>query len=390
MLKTIILIILFFAAVAISPVLIGEKGYILIAMGDLTIESTVVTAGLFLIILFFAILLTLKLIKGGIRFGFGTWHKIAFASKRRGQRDYQKGVAAYLLGDYQQAEHLLAKSAEPAEQQSTAYLIAAKAAQHQELTPHVERYIQLLEHHGESLKNKGLESVLVTIDILITQNNLAKARAILNQHHSYIGQDNRLLAQEIKVSIAEKRFANAIGYLPKAQKAKDISTEQIASWKQQAYYGEFTQLVANHSNQALHEYWQSLARKIKQDEIVLAEYCRVLAEQNIIEPLTKLLLPIFTKGHNHPFIDYAKGLPLTHTEALISAVQKHLHHDQHDSFWLSCLGHLANADKQWPLAERAFSALNSKQRSNKDKKGLALALNAQGKYQQAAEILLMS
>ncbi|MFT6209211.1 MAG: HemY protein, partial [Colwellia sp.] len=35
--KLILWILIFFAAVAISPLLINEKGYILIAMGDLTI-----------------------------------------------------------------------------------------------------------------------------------------------------------------------------------------------------------------------------------------------------------------------------------------------------------------------------------------------------------------
>ena len=50
--RLVVLILLFFAAVAISPLLINEKGYILIAMGDLTVESTVVTAVIMLILIF--------------------------------------------------------------------------------------------------------------------------------------------------------------------------------------------------------------------------------------------------------------------------------------------------------------------------------------------------
>ena len=56
--RIIFVIVLFFVAVAISPVLIGEKGYILIAMGDITVESTVVTASMMLVALFLLIILS--------------------------------------------------------------------------------------------------------------------------------------------------------------------------------------------------------------------------------------------------------------------------------------------------------------------------------------------
>ena len=113
--RLIILILIFFAAVAISPLLINVKGYILIAMGDITVESTVVTAIIMLVLVFIGLLLSLKVFRGSWQLGLGTWHKIAFASRRRGLRDLKKGMTAYVLDDYSQAEHLLAKSAEPSQ-----------------------------------------------------------------------------------------------------------------------------------------------------------------------------------------------------------------------------------------------------------------------------------
>ena len=107
-----VLLLLTLAAVALSPILIGEKGYILIALGDLTIESTVVTATIMLTLAFIALLIALKVFRGGLHFSFAAWNKIAFASRRRALRDLNKGVAAYVLGDYKQSEHLLAKCAD--------------------------------------------------------------------------------------------------------------------------------------------------------------------------------------------------------------------------------------------------------------------------------------
>ena len=122
MILIIIIIIIFLSMMAISPFLIGEKGYILIAMGNTTIELTVLSAGIMLTLLFIALLISLKLLRSGLNFSFGTWNKIAFAGQRRGIANFNKGLAAYMLEDYSQAEELFAKSAIPSKRKQSAYL----------------------------------------------------------------------------------------------------------------------------------------------------------------------------------------------------------------------------------------------------------------------------
>ena len=90
--RIIIFVICFFIAIACSPMLIGEKGYILIAMGQTTIESTVVTAIIMLTLLFIVLLLSLKIFRGGINFSLMTWNKFAFASQRKALRNLHKGI----------------------------------------------------------------------------------------------------------------------------------------------------------------------------------------------------------------------------------------------------------------------------------------------------------
>ena len=396
MMKFILIVLLFFAAVAISPFLIGEKGYILIAMGDLTVESTVVTASIFLVVLFVTLLVVLKVLRGGVKLGTGTWHKITFASKKRSEREYRKGIAAYLLADYEQAEYLLAKCADGCQYPLTAYLVAAQAAQAQGDNNKAAYYLQLAEHQeqsstGKAVKENGLESVLVQLNIFKQQQEWQKARALLDTYHAHIGHDYRLLALEIDVSLIEKRFDHALAFIAKAKKQKQISQAQISTWESAAYYGQFTNTIEQKSNQELAEQWQSLPRKVKQNTNVIAAYCKVLTEHQIIEPLNKLLQPVFKKGQQTELINQVKTLSIPKPTELIALVQNKLQSDQQNSFWLSCLGHLALADQQWPLAERAFHSLlaHSEQTlTTSDAKGYAIALNQQGKYQQAAELLV--
>jgi HemY protein len=192
--KLIVWILIFFAAVAISPLLINEKGYILIAIGDLTIESTVVTAGIMLTLLFIALAFSLKLIRGSLRFGFRGWNKIAFANRRRGLKDFNRGIAAFILDDHQQAEHLLAKAAEPSNFPRTAYLLAAAASSKQSLRSNTNHYLGLLAQEDHTIKTSGLESILVTIKLLMVQEDFAQARTIIDEHHKHVGHDARLLS----------------------------------------------------------------------------------------------------------------------------------------------------------------------------------------------------
>ena len=388
--RLLLLLLLIFAAVALSPVFIDEKGYILIAMGDLTLESTVVTASIMLVLTFMALLITLKVFRGSLNFSFATWNKIAFAGRRRALRNLNKGIAAYVLGDYQQSEHLLAKSAEASSLEHIAYLVAADAAQKQALKPNTEHYLALLEKSTDTLKEAGLEAILIKIKLLIGQQNYQLAREVIDQHHKHIGHDARLLSLEIDLSLIEQRFEYVVKQLNSAKKQKTITSETIANWQQAAFYGAFNNQIKQHDNNALMQYWQQLTKKVKQEEVVVLAYCRVLAENNINEPLAKVLLPVVKKGADSKLLKLIRSLPITQANELVAAAQKHLHNDPHNALWLSLVAHFAVFSQQWPLAEKAFNTLVNLEGSQYDKIDLlafALVLEQQSEYEKANQVL---
>ena len=388
--RLVILALLFFAGVAISPLLVNEKGYILIAMGDLTIESTVVTAGMMLVVLFITLIILLKVLRGSLKFSLGTWNKIAFAGRRRGVKDFNRGIAAYILDDYAQAEHLFAKSAEPAQCERTAYLLAAAAASKQSLRSNTNHYLTILENYDNAVQVSGLESVLVTIKLLIAQKDVKKARTLIDEHHKHIGHDARLLSLEIDLCIIEQRYDTAVDYLVSARKQKSLLNTTIKKWETVVFSAVFNEKITKQDNAALSAYWKSLPRKIKQREAIILAYCQILAKHNITEPLDKILVPAIKKGQDTDFIKSIRTLPLSSADTLISIVQKHLHHDQLSALWLSYLAHLARASKQWPMAEKAFNSLvhlDGQQYDDIDLNAFADTLEQQGEFQKANQVL---
>lgn len=390
MIRFIALIILFFAVLALSPLLIDEKGYILIAMGETIIELTILSAIILFTLFSISAFIIYKLLRGGFKVSFKAWNTLAFASRRRGIANFNKGLAAYMLEDYQGAEKLFAKSAEPAKRQQSAYLLAAAASAKQQLDVNTNHYLTLLEQ--ETAKSTDLASVVVKVKLLMNQGSseaYSKARTLIDENHKQIGHDPRLLSLEIDLCLIEKRFETAVDYLTIARKDKTISEETIQAWEEKAFYGAFNHIILQQDQEKLQAYWNSVGRKVKQREAVLFAYCQVLAEQNITDPLIKLISPLLKKQPNARFLKQLRSLPIKQSEPLIAIVQKHLHNNSQSPQWLSCLGHLALMSEQWLMAEKAFGSLvklEGQQYDKQDLQAFAKALTEEGQHQAANEV----
>ena len=390
MIRLILLVLLILAVMAISPLLIDEKGYILIAMGNTTIESTVLSAIIMLALSVTALFIIVKLMRGGFKLSFGAWNKVAFASRRRGIVNFNKGLAAFILEDYPRAEQLFAKSAEPAQREQSAYLLAAAAASKQSLKANTDNYLALLAQLDDKIKVFGLETVLVKTKLLMNHHAYDKARTLIDEHHKHIGHDVRLLSLEIDLCLIEKRFDAAIERLVAARKDKSILIDTLNTWEQQAFFGKFNELIKQHDQNSLHDYWTSLSRKLKQRESITFAYCQVLAQNNITAPLEALLLPALKKQPSESFLKQLRNLPIKSADTLIAAAQHHLHKNTTDAKWLSCLGHLAAMSEQWTMAEKAFGSLTRQEGELYDQQDLhvfATVLMKQQNYQAATEVL---
>jgi len=396
MIRFIVIIALFFAVLALSPILLDEPGYILISLGDNIFELTIYAAFFWIVATFVILFFAYKIVRGGFKVSFNAWNTVAFASRRRGIANFNKGLAAYMLEDYQGAEELFAKSAEPAKRQQSAYLLAAAASAKQQLTTNTNHYLALLEQETIKLNSSDLASVIVKVKLLMNQErseSYEKARVLIDENHKQIGHDARLLSLEIDLCLVEKRFEEAVGNLTAARKDKTIHDETVQVWEDKAYYGAFNEIITQQDQTNLQTYWKALSRKVKQREAVLFAYCQVLAEQNITEPLTKLITPILKKQPNSNFLKRLRSLPIKQSEPLIAIVQKHLHSDNKNAQWLSCLGHLAVMSEQWSMAEKAFRTLvnletnqGEKQYDKEDLQALAKALTEEGQHQAANEV----
>lgn len=389
--RIVILLLLFIAAIAIAPLLVDEKGYILIKMGDSARETTVTAAVAMVLALFFVLIFTLSIIKGSIGISTRAWHKIAFASQRRAAKDFNNGISAYVLKDYQKAEYLMAKCAEPSQMPALCYLVAASAADAQKLKANTEHYLAALEQLETKANKADLSIIIVKVQLLMNLENFKSAREILDTYHKHLGHDVRLLSLEIDLSLIEKRYSNAIELLNTARKSKEVSESSIEAWESAAFSGQFEQLAKEKDKDALINFWNSLARKIKQRDNVVVSYCQVLAKHNISATLAEILLPVIKKHNNPKMLMVVRELIIADNGSMLTEVQKQLHKSPHSYQWLSLMAHLANNAKQYDIAEKAFNSLVNSAHEKMDKldyQTFAILLQDKGDFKRANEMLL--
>lgn len=220
-------------------------------------------------------------------------------------------------------------------------------------------YLTLLDKTDNTVKNKSIEPLLVTIKLYIEAGNIQNARTLIDENHKLIGHDPRLLTLDINLQIAEKHFIAAAQSLVTARKQKNITEQQIEQWEDVVFYGAFKQLATDENIEEVSRYWNNLSNKLKKREVIILAYCKVLAEHKITDALSKILLPVIKKGANQAFIKQIRSLPISSPDELIAVTQKHLQKDAQNPMWLSCLAHLAVSSQQWEVAEKAFNSLIS-------------------------------
>ena len=262
MIRLFLLLVIIGAAMVCGPLLAGNKGYVLIAIGDYTIEMTVISAGILALLLYGVLWCTERLllrlfhIKGSTRRWF---------SERRRRKARERTVAGTLAlaeGQFQQAETLMRKSAPDSDQALLNYLSAAEAAQAQGQTERRDAYLQ---QAAEQHPRASLAVSLIRARLLLRQKQYSEAETLLqslDQAHPQHAVIQQLLKE---CYLALGHWSQLLALLPQLSKRKQLSADELQQLQQQIYPPLFTERAASAGRDGVMALWQELPRALRQD-----------------------------------------------------------------------------------------------------------------------------
>ncbi|MFQ1920877.1 heme biosynthesis HemY N-terminal domain-containing protein [Aeromonas veronii] len=273
MIRIIILVAVMVAGLIFGPQASGNKGYVLIALGNYTIESSV-TSAVILAVLFYGALLIVEWLLGRV---FGLRRKtLGWYGSRRRRKANQQTVAATLAmaeGHYSQAEKLMIKGASNSDTPLLNYLSAAKAAQARGDDARRDQYLQKAQEENPKAE---LALTLTQTQLQIEQGQYDTALAMLESVYALNPRHPMVLDQLRQVHLARQDWSALCDLIPALHKVGKLTPKQEEELLQQAWSGRLQQAAG--SLETLKAVWQDLPRKLLLEPELLACYGDLLRQ----------------------------------------------------------------------------------------------------------------
>ncbi|PPA29487.1 heme biosynthesis protein HemY [Aeromonas jandaei] len=317
MIRIIILVAVMVAGLIFGPQASGNKGYVLIALGNYTIESSV-TSAVILAVLFYGALLIVEWLLGRV---FGLRRKtLGWYGSRRRRKANQQTVAATLAmaeGHYSQAEKLMLKGASNSDTPLLNYLSAAKAAQARGDDVRRDQYLQKAQEENPKAE---LALTLTQTQLQIEQGQYDTALAMLESVYALNPRHPMVLDQLRQVHLARHDWAALCDLIPTLHKVGKLTPKQEEELLQQAWNGRLQQAASK--LETLKAVWQELPRKLRLEPELLASYGDLLRGLGADSEAASLWQEALRKQAMPQLLSRLPKLKLDNYQPLLALLQK--------------------------------------------------------------------
>ncbi|MGU5675200.1 heme biosynthesis HemY N-terminal domain-containing protein [Aeromonas hydrophila] len=317
MIRLIVLVAAMVAGLIFGPQASGNKGYVLISLGNYTVESSV-TSAVILAVLFYGALLIVEWLLGRV---FGLRRKtLGWYGSRRRRKANQQTVAATLAmaeGHYSQAEKLMLKGASNSDTPLLNYLSAAKAAQARGDDVRRDQYLQKAQEENPKAE---LALTLTLTQLQIEQGQYDTALAMLESVYALNPRHPMVLDQLRQVHLAREDWAALIDLIPVLHKVGKLTPKQEEDLLQQAWRGRLD--AASGALETLRPIWQELPRKLRQEPDLLAAYGDRLRQLGADNEAAELWLDALRKQVSPQLLARLPKLKLDSYQPMLTLLQK--------------------------------------------------------------------
>jgi len=340
------------AAAALTLGAMQDRGYVLINYHGWTVESSLITWMILLIVLFIVLHV-------GLRFIYKLWsvprdlHQ--WRRQRRGDRANKallSGLVAITEGRWQEAEKDVIKFANDSTSPLLNYLTAARAAHELNEFDRRNRYLTLA---SQSSNASDLAVKLTQAQLQYNQHHLEQALATL-QHVQQAQPKHKTVTKTLAKLYGELGdWASLVSLIPQLRKHKVLAPDEIDKMEKQAYINLIND-SADSKAQSLSQVWYRIPADMQHNLELLTSYIKQLLKQggsDVAEPLIRNALKRQWSDelvHLYGLIDGADAKSqLEHGENWLQ-----LH--ENNAVLLLTLGRLSLRNRLWGKARNYFEA----------------------------------
>lgn len=343
------LVVLLLAA-ALAAAIAYDPGYVLIAFGPYTLETTVWIGVALLLLILVVMYGIIALLHRSVRQGsmIGRWR--ASWNERRGRQLTQRGLLAYVEGHHERARVMLERGAARAETPVVNYLLAARAAAAQGEEKLCELYLLRAQRSGED----DLAVAVTRAELQLRAGRPQDALATLAPLQQASARHPQVLKLAQESYAALRDWANVLQLLPQLRRHKVLSREQVAALELQATIALFDDMRAQRQLENLRVRWQQLPRALERNASIVARYARGLAEMGAAAEAEQVLRQQLKREWNDELVALYGEVEGGDAARQLAQAEQWLPAHAGSAVLLQCLGRLALRNELWGKARDYF------------------------------------
>jgi len=361
----------------------GQQGYLLLRVGAWSIETSPSLALIATLLLFLALLYTVRLLLRIIHAPRDLHHWNHRQQIRRARNQLNHGLITLAEGNWKKAEKLLGRSATHSDNPLMHYLGAANAAHHQQADERRDHYLKMA--HQQAPKADFVIG-LTQAEQQLGHQQYDAALETLNQLRRQRPNHPKLLQLLAKTLTAQQQWGALIKLLPQLQKKGELSTEELQPIRQQAESQRLLAAAAE-STAALKQQWKQLPRKERRDSLLLGQYTQLLSAGGDHEESEKLLRKAIERSWSESLVTHYGALETTKTDMQIQHAEKWLKGHSESAPLHHALGALYLRKEVWGQAQHHLKKSLELSPSSESYQLLAQLMKQQGELEGALSLM---
>lgn len=350
MIKLLLLVAALIAGIVAGPMLAGNQGYVLISVANQTLEMSLTTLLLLVLVLFGLFFLLETLLKRLLSVSSSTRGWLSGRKRRNARRQTADGLVKVIEGDWKHAEKLVVKAAKHSDAPLLNYLAAAEAAQSQGDSSQRDEYLRL----AAEIDSQSLALALTRAKLLCRQEQYEQAVATLqdlrHEHSRNPVVLNLLKACYLKL----EDWKPLLALLPQLEKQGVIDTAEADQLRLQAECGLMHHITQQNGSDGLMGHWNSLSRKDKQRPALIACFVKLMSSHSADSEAYTVLREALKKNNDEDLIELVPALNLNDYHPAIVRLQDLLRYDSSNPSTHSALGQLLMREGKWEEARTHF------------------------------------
>ncbi|RLA45623.1 MAG: heme biosynthesis protein HemY [Gammaproteobacteria bacterium] len=351
-----IILVALLLGVGVVALIETDPGYILLAYGNYTLETSLwvglVLLALFTLLIYMVLRLVYRLI-GGQR-SLVSWlgtRKFYHASRLT-----TRGLINFVEGNWTRARRQLLRGANNNDAPLINYLLAARASHRLHDPDKVSEYLGA----ARDLEAAAATAVALTrAEMQLRSGDYEPALATLEQAANDVARHPRVLEllREAYYGLAD--WGKLAALLPDLRKHKLLANEELQQLEREIYGQLLTQCVAGNDGRpldSLRSGWQKMPADLKHDPQMLQGYVRLLIDHGDHGAAEKVILRAIKHQWDANLVRQYGYVQSDNVPRQLATAEAWLATHSDDAQLLLCLGRLSARDKLWGKARDYFES----------------------------------